>query len=87
MVTKTYKVFNASPKEGRFDFSSAEDGIRIIEITNIKNNSFITITRDTEDLVGDEIKGQLSDGFYENEPWTGFLEDADGLLAMEVRNG
>lgn len=86
VVTKTFKVFNASPKEGRWDFSDQFDGSRIIEVMNTKNDSFITITRDTEELVDREFYGQLYDGVYENEPWTTWLDDADGLLMMELKS-
>lgn len=79
-ITRSWKVYgnygghrlkeSFSPSR-KYDWSSKEDGVRIVEIENADKTgtnlySIIRITRDTAELCEREFNGQLSDGIFEN---------------------
>lgn len=79
MTTRTWKVygddghrqresFNTSYK---WDFSDDKCGVRIIEVENsdktgTNDYSIIRISRNTAEECYSELKGQISDGIFEN---------------------
>lgn len=79
MVTRTWKVYGTEGHRQResffpsyqYDFSNAQDGIRIIEVDNFDKTgthdySVVRITRDTAKLCAAELNEQISDGIFEN---------------------
>ena len=77
--TLAWKVFGAEGHRMResfnesymYDFSSKQDGIRILEVfnsdlTGTNEYTIVKITRPTEDDCWDEFEGQLTDGIFEN---------------------
>lgn len=79
-VTRSWKVYGkygghwlaeSFLPSRKYDWSSEEDGVRIVEIENADKTgtnlySIIRITRDTAELCEREFNGQLSDGIFEN---------------------
>lgn len=78
-VTRTWKVYGVDGHKQResfnrsykWDFSNKECGVRIIEVENsdktgTNDYSIIRISRNTYEECYDELKGQISDGIFEN---------------------
>lgn len=82
-VTRTWKVYGLFDgairhrmrysffPSRRFDFSTAEDGTRVIDIqcsdkTGTNEFIIVSVTRPTADLCERELEGQLSDGIFED---------------------
>lgn len=78
-VTRAWKVYGADGHRQResfgesykYDFSTDEDGIRIIEVENSDKTgtnlyTIVRITRNTWGECEDEFKGQITDGIFEN---------------------
>ena len=78
MVTRSWKVYGADGHRQResfgesytWDFSHPDD-VRILEVENsdktgTNDYSIIRITRNTAKECEDELRGQISDGIWEN---------------------
>ena len=78
-VTRTWMVYGVDGHRQRqsfgesvnWDWSNERDGVRIFEADNFDKTgthdySLIRITRNTWDECGDEMEGQISDGYFEN---------------------
>lgn len=78
MVTRAWKVYGAEGHRQResfnesytYDFTVGDD-VRIIEVENsdktgTNDYSVVRITRNTSQECADEIRGQISDGIFEN---------------------
>lgn len=87
VIRKTYRVYGAEGhrqresfcRSYRHDFSSPEEGIRILDVRNSDatgTNMYteLQITRNTEEQCDWELEGQLSDGIFENSN-TGRIEE------------
>lgn len=86
MVTRVYRVYGCNGNRQResfypsykYDFSNSKD-IRIIEVRNSDKTgtnaySEVAITRNTHEECINEIRGQISDGIFENSR-VGYYED------------
>lgn len=90
MTTKKYRVFGANGHRQRVSFGtsfkddfSTTDTVRIIEvlnndITGTNDYTIVIITRDIEQECDREMRGQLSDGIFENSR-TGNIEVFDEM--------
>ena len=78
-VTRTWKVYGAYGhrqresfnKSIKYDWSNERDGKRILEVYNYDTTgthdySVVRITRNTYDECEEELRGQISDGCFEN---------------------
>lgn len=78
-VKRSWKVYGAEGhrqrisfgQSFRWDFSSEEEGVRIIEVdcedrTGTNDYVVVHITRDTADACEREFQGQLTDGLFES---------------------
>lgn len=88
-MTKAWKVYGREGHRQResfspsfkYDFSSAKEGTRIIEVensdkTNTNEYSIIRITRDSLYECEKELEGQLTDGIFENS-FVGKVEEIE----------
>lgn len=79
MITRSWKVYGADGhrqresfcKSYRLDFSNDRDGIRIIEVENSDKTgtneySIVRITGDTAESCERQLRGQITDGIFEN---------------------
>lgn len=79
-ATKAWRVYGADGHRQResfgksetWDFSNESDGVRIIDIqradkTGTNDYVKVVITRNTFAECDDELKGQISDGLFEND--------------------
>ena len=87
MITKVWKVFGFDGHRQAesfnesyvYDFSNEHEGVRIIEVENsdktgTNDYSLVRITRNTASECERELKGQLSDGIFENHR-VGYVEE------------
>lgn len=78
-ATRIWKVYGSDGhrqresfgKSYKFDFSNADDGIRIIDVecadrTGTNDYVIVNITRNTSEECEKEFNGQLTDGIFEN---------------------
>ena len=86
-VTRAWRVYGAEGHRQResfspsyqYDFSTKGKNARIIEVLNsdrtgTNDYSVLKITRNTKQECYEELKGQLSDGIFENSR-TGIVEE------------
>ena len=78
-VKRTWKVYGAEghrqkmsfDESVKWDFSNPNERVRILEILNAdvtgtNEYTVIKITRNSAEECEDELRGQLSDGYFEN---------------------
>ena len=97
MVTKSYKVYGVDGHRQResfnpsykYDFSYGDE-LRIIEvqnsdITGTNEYSRVIITRNTDEECDKEIRGQVSDGIFENCRVGGVVEEKEEEKMFKIR--
>lgn len=86
-VTRAWKVYGVDGhRQGqsfgesvKWDWSCKEDGVRIFEADNFDKTgthdyTVVRITRNTANECIDELRGQISDGYFENARVGGVVE-------------
>ena len=98
MITKIYKIYGAEGHRQRESFFesysydwSEGNNIRIIKVLNsdltgTHKYSMIAITRNSAEECDEELRAQLSDGFFENSR-VGMIEELDGEELVRLYHG
>lgn len=96
-VTRTWRVYGQAGHRQResffpsycYDFSSARQGIRILDVQNSDitgTNDFtvVTITRSSAQECEEELEGQISDGIFEDSR-VGYVEEVESTKDIHKR--